>query len=80
MVRSTVCERWFFYQDSAGLWKWARLDILGTILAHSGSSFASRADCVEHARSSGYGDERTAVCVYAPPHAAPAGVDATSRL
>ncbi len=46
--------RWFFYQDSAGLWKWARLDVLGTILAHSASSFDSRNACVEHARSNGY--------------------------
>lgn len=49
-----MIERWFFYQDSAGLWKWARLDVLGAILAHSGSSFETRDACVEHARSSGY--------------------------
>ena len=47
-------ERWFFYQDAAGLWKWARLDIVGTVLGHSGTSFETRDACVEHARQSGY--------------------------
>ena len=32
-------ERWLIDQDEAGLWKWARLDMLGTILSHSGGSF-----------------------------------------
>ena len=54
-------ERWFFYQDTAGLWKWARLDVLGSVLAHSGASFESRDQCVEHARSSGYDAELASV-------------------
>ena len=41
-------ERWFFYQDSANLWKWARLDRLGTVL-DSGSAFGSREDSVADA-------------------------------
>ena len=49
-------ERWFFYQDAGGLWKWARLDIVGTILGHSGGSFDTRDACVEHARQSGFDD------------------------
>jgi hypothetical protein len=54
-------DRWFFYQDTAGLWKWARLDVLGSVLAHSGASFESRDRCVEHARSSGYDADRSPV-------------------
>ena len=55
MLRETsMMERWFFYQDAAGLWKWARLDVLGTVLAHSGSSFETRDACVEHASLNGY--------------------------
>lgn len=55
MVReNAMVERWFFYQDTAGLWKWARLDVLGTILDHSGASFATRELCVENARHHGY--------------------------
>jgi len=59
-VHDSSRERWFFYQDVAGLWKWARLDIVGTILGHSGIAFDSREQCVEHARGSGYVDPETA--------------------
>ena len=52
-----MVERWFFYQDVAGLWKWARLDVLGAILAHSGSSFATRDDCTDDARQNGYAEQ-----------------------
>ena len=47
-------ERWFFYQDTASLWKWAKLDVFGTVLDHSGCSFDNRDACFEHARGSGY--------------------------
>ena len=47
-------ERWFIYQDVANLWKWARIDVLGTVLASSGASFATREECVDDARRSGY--------------------------
>lgn len=47
-------ERWFFYQDAANLWKWARLDLLGTVLAYSGGAFAARETCVEDARRCGF--------------------------
>ena len=56
---ASMMERWFFYQDGAGLWKWARLDILGTVLGHSGGSFETRDACVEHAALNGY-EERSA--------------------
>ena len=55
---SATAERWFFYQDQTGLWKWARLDVLGNVLGYSNASFDARAACVEHARQSGYDDER----------------------
>ena len=80
MARTSVCERWFFYQDAGGLWKWARLDVLGTLLAHSGSSFGTRGDCVEHARASGYEDERAALSGYALRQDSPVRGDATSRI
>ena len=56
----TTIERWFFYQNSAALWKWARLDVLGEVRAHSGSSFDSRDACVEDARQNGYDAEHPA--------------------
>ena len=66
-----MLERWFFYQDATGLWKWARLDVLGTVLAHSGASFETRAACVEHASLNGY-DASLAFGSGLPPISAPA--------
>ena len=59
--RAAQVERWFFYQDVASLWKWARLDVFGTVLDHSGGSFATRNACLDDARRSGYGEEPVAV-------------------
>lgn len=59
MVRDSAAtiERWFFYQDVANLWKWARIDVFGTVLSHSGASFATRDECLDDARRGGYREE-----------------------
>ena len=66
MVRegAAAMERWFFYQDVANLWKWARIDVFGTVLSYSGASFPNRDECLEDARRSGYRE--------GPVHTAPA--------
>ena len=53
-------ERWFFYQDGASLWKWARLDLFGTILGDSASVFGSREDSVADAHRNGYREDHSA--------------------
>ncbi len=53
-------ERWFFYQDAADLWRWARLDLFGAVQAYSSGAFATRDACVDDANRSGYGEERRA--------------------
>ena len=55
--RAATIDRWFFYQDAANLWKWARIDVFGTVLSYSGAAFATRDDCVDDARRSGYTGE-----------------------
>jgi len=55
--RAPAIERWFFYQDAAAQWKWARLDVFGTVLSHSGAAFASRDECVSDARCAGFAEE-----------------------
>lgn len=47
-------QRWFFFQDAAHLWKWALLDLYGTVLGHSACSFGSREESVADARRNGY--------------------------
>ena len=51
-------ERWFFYQDVASLWKWARLDVYGTVLSYSSAAFGTRHACVDDARRNGYQEDR----------------------
>ena len=60
MMRDSAAalERWFFYQDVANLWKWARIDVFGTVLSYSGASFATRDECLEDARLNGYREDR----------------------
>jgi hypothetical protein len=50
-------DRWFFYQDAANLWKWARIDVFGTVLSYSGASFPTRDECIDDAGRSGYREE-----------------------
>ena len=50
-------ERWFFYQDVANLWRWARIDVFGTVLGYSGACFGARDECVADARRNGYRQE-----------------------
>ena len=59
MVRHSAAsiDRWFFYQDAANLWKWARIDVFGTVLSYSGSAFGTRDECIDDARRSGYTEE-----------------------
>ena len=68
MVRdsATTLERWFFYQDVANLWKWARIDVFGTVLSYSGAAFGTREACVDDARRSGYRDEPARAAAAAP--------------
>jgi hypothetical protein len=54
---AAMIERWFFYQDVANLWKWARIDVFGTVLSYSSASFVTRDECVEDARRSGYTED-----------------------
>jgi hypothetical protein len=54
---AATADRWFFYQDVTNLWKWARIDVFGTVQSYSGAAFATRDECVEDARRSGYTED-----------------------
>jgi hypothetical protein len=60
MKENRILERWFFYQDAASLWRWARLDVLGSVLGYSAAAFDSREACVGDARRLGYREEAAA--------------------
>lgn len=55
-----MIERRFLYPDASDSWKWARLDVLANVLAHSGSRFESHEACAAHAQQSRYDADRMA--------------------
>jgi hypothetical protein len=60
MNENRTLERWFFYQDAASMWRWARLDVLGTVLGCSAAAFEAHEASVEDARRLGYREGPTA--------------------
>ena len=47
-------DKWEFYTDSIGDWRWRRVASNGRIVGASSEGFSSRAACVENARRNGY--------------------------
>lgn len=47
-------ERWYFYQDVTGTWRWIHLDEAGKPVAYSRGIFENRTACLDNARSLGY--------------------------
>lgn len=47
-------DKWEFYQDPAGKWRWRRTASNGRVTGASTQGYANRVDCVENARKSGY--------------------------
>ena len=47
-------DKWFFYVDKAGEWRWRRPAPNGKIVGASTEGYANRSDCVRNARRHGY--------------------------
>lgn len=47
-------DKWEFYQDAHGKWRWRRVAPNGKIVGSSSESYNNRADCVANARRNGY--------------------------
>ena len=47
-------DKWEFYQDTSGDWRWRRIAPNGRIVGSSSQGYANRSDCVENARRHGY--------------------------
>lgn len=46
-------DKWWFYQDSKGQWRWKRTTHVGKIVGYS-PGYPSKEDCIAHARLCGY--------------------------
>jgi uncharacterized protein YegP (UPF0339 family) len=47
-------DKWEFYKDAAGDWRWRRTASNGAIVGSSSQGYSNKADCVANAQRSGY--------------------------
>ncbi|MBO1318338.1 YegP family protein [Acanthopleuribacter pedis] len=47
-------DRWEFYKDNAGKWRWRRIAQNGQIVGSSTEGYSNRVDCESNARRNGY--------------------------
>ncbi len=47
-------DKWKFYEDAAGKWRWNRTASNGEIVGSSSQGYASKASCIENAKRNGY--------------------------
>ena len=48
-------DKWEFYKDAAGMWRWRRTAPNGEIVGSSSEGYHNRSDCEANARRNGYG-------------------------
>jgi hypothetical protein len=47
-------DKWEFYQDFTGEWRWRRITPSGRISGYSSVAYENRQDCVDNARMFGF--------------------------
>lgn len=51
-----MADKWEFYKDRAGHWRWRRTASNGQIVGSSSEGYVNKTDCVSNARRHGYRD------------------------
>ena len=55
LINSNIAsDKWEFYKDPKGEWRWRRTASNGNIVGASTQGYVNRADCVANAQRSGY--------------------------
>ena len=49
-----MTDKWQFYQDAGGMWRWRRSASNGKIVGSSTEGYHNRSDCVANAVRNGY--------------------------
>jgi len=52
--RTVVVDKWEFYVDGKGEWRWRRIASNGRIVGASAEGYKNKSDCVANARRNGY--------------------------
>lgn len=47
-------DKWTFYKDNAGKWRWTRTAPNGKIVGSSSQGYTNKSDCIDNARRNGY--------------------------
>ncbi|MGJ1498465.1 YegP family protein [Sphingobacterium spiritivorum] len=47
-------DKWEFYQDASGKWRWRRTAPNGNIVGASSEGYVNKSDCIDNARRNGY--------------------------
>ncbi|MHC0019687.1 YegP family protein [Acinetobacter pittii] len=47
-------DKWEFYKDSRGDWRWTRTAVNGRIVGASTQGYSNKSDCIDNARRNGY--------------------------
>ncbi len=47
-------DKWEFYKDARGEWRWRRIAPNGRIVGASSEGYKNKHDCIENARRHGY--------------------------
>jgi uncharacterized protein YegP (UPF0339 family) len=47
-------DKWEFYQDNQGFWRWRRVASNGRIVGGSTEGYYNKLDCINNAKRNGY--------------------------
>lgn len=53
-LTNNVTDKWEFYKDKGGEWRWRRTASNGRIVGASTQGYVNKSDCVENAKRNGY--------------------------
>jgi len=51
-------NKWLFYKDKKGEWRWKHTATNGKIVGSSTEGFKNHLDCIENAKMSGYVEDK----------------------
>jgi uncharacterized protein YegP (UPF0339 family) len=49
-----MSDKWEFYKDTKGEWRWRRISSNGNIVGSSSQGYVNKEDCIANAKRNGY--------------------------
>ena len=54
LINAVINDKWEFYKDPKGEWRWRRTASNGNIVGASTQGYVNKSDCVANAQRNGY--------------------------